>query len=137
MLPYVADAAHVRIRTYVGRTRANARQTYGGCMVLIQQNPAEFGLECRSSRWVSLGCDSDQISKEGGERMRNDALIAAMTGNQIMIWVTDTVQHNGFCTAFQVDILDLLPKNNSLAQSSSDNMDEPFLEEPFLEEPIE
>ena len=68
--------------------------------------------------------------------MRNDAYIAAMTGNEIMIWVTDTIQHNGFCTAFQLDIINLLPKNKP-AQSSSDNMDEPtFLDEPFLDDPF-
>ena len=142
ILPYTSIALTELIRnTKITRMLSSHNSTYGGCMISIDQRPSDFGLDCGSSTWISLGCVSDRVSEDGAQRMLQIAEMAFVLDFAVFIWVTDTIKHGNFCTAIRITSIRPTRSNNSSAQSSyyADEMDMPLMDmdETAFPEPIE
>lgn len=105
LLPYFSFSEVQRMRTRITRTLVAADNKYGGCMIASKWNiMEEIGLNC-NHRWVSLGCSSNVISEEDGDKMWRSARIAFFMEQEIILWIDDEIKHNGFCTVVRLDIV--------------------------------
>ena len=100
-----AQAAQELIRGEIRRTLAVPDDRWVGCMVLLSESPADLGLDCPSSRWVTFSCSGVHASKSGAQRAFDSAQLAFVTRRQTIVWVDDTRKHNGFCFASRIDVV--------------------------------
>ena len=104
VLPYISTAEVKSLHTIITRTLLTSNGEYGGCMIELREDVNfETGLDCHS-RWVSLGCISDVISKEESKLMWNSAGMAFAMDAEIRVWVNDSIKHGEFCTAERIDV---------------------------------
>lgn len=103
-LASVSYAATVYIQANVVRTLVADQDRWGGCMILIDHNLSEDGLDC-PSRWVSFSCNGTFTTKDVAYRMFDSAQMAAALGKEVLIEVNDTKKHNGYCYGSRIDVL--------------------------------
>ena len=97
-----AAAAIERIEAKAIRTLTTGDGRFGGCMVQLDQNPSDSGLNCTS--WVTFSCTGVHTSMDEGFRMFESAQMAFALDKTIVLEVDDGKKHNGHCYARRVDV---------------------------------
>lgn len=100
-----ALAAQALIKGEIRRTMSVPDDRWGGCMALLSKSPAEAGLNCPDSRWVTFSCSGVHATKSGAQRAFDAAQLAFVTRRQALVWVDDTKKHNGFCFVSRIDVV--------------------------------
>ena len=99
-----AQAATSEIVAEVRRTLTAADDRWGGCMVILSVSPADKGLDCPETGWVTFSCSGTHTSKSNALRMYDSALLAFVTERTVRVWVDDTRKHNGYCFVTRIDV---------------------------------
>jgi hypothetical protein len=94
----VSYAASVIIEAEVVKTLVADQDRWGGCMIRIDHNLSEDGLNCPAA-WVSFSCSGTFTTKDIAYRMFDSAQMAFALGKKVKIHVDDTKKHNGYCYA--------------------------------------
>ena len=97
-----ADIVAVR-NAEIERTLVSDEGRFGGCMVRLNKELADFGLNCPSS-WVSFSCSGEFTTKDVAHRMFDSAQMAFALGYRVTVLVDDTKLHNGYCYANRIDV---------------------------------
>ena len=100
-----ALAAQAVIKGEIRRTLAVPDARWGGCMALLSKSPADEGLDCPTSRWVTFSCSGVHAKKSDAQRVFDSAQLAFVSRREAFVWVDDTKKHNGFCFANRVDVV--------------------------------
>lgn len=79
--------------------------TFGNCMIKMNKSMASGGLNCPDNGWVSFSCTGDFVPKDEAAKLFDSAQMAFALGTRIEVFIDDTKKHNGFCTAFRVDVI--------------------------------
>ena len=98
------SAAVESVTTTIARTLSRADDRFGGCAVLLADEPSEAGLSC-SSRWVTFSCSGDHASKSNAARNFDSAQMAFALDKEVRVWIDDTKTHNGLCFVTRIDVL--------------------------------
>ena len=77
---------------------------FGDCMALISPSPDSSLATCKTD-WVTFSCSGDFNSRSGGQNKFNQAQLAMVTGNRVLVVIEDTKLHNGYCWANRIDVL--------------------------------
>jgi hypothetical protein len=86
----------------VDRILLSGDNLYGGCMARLSKPIASTGLDCPDS-WVSFSCTGEFSSKTEAQRLLSGAQLAYVSGNDVLVAVTDSFKHNGYCVAYRLD----------------------------------
>jgi hypothetical protein len=78
--------------------------SFGGCMIQLDQNIADAGLNCPAANWVSLDCDGAFGSIGGSQRIFDSAQMAFALEKKVSVRVDDSKKHNGYCVAVRFDV---------------------------------
>ena len=95
-------AAIERIEAKAQRTLTTGDGRFGGCMVQLDESPADVGLNC--TNWVTFSCTGVHTSKDEGFRMFESAQMAFALDKTLVLEVNDEKKHNGHCYARRVDV---------------------------------
>ena len=78
---------------------------YGGCMAHLANpvNTATNSPNCTST-WVAFSCDGTYASQSTAQMLLDQAELAWTLHKPVYEFVDDTELHNGFCTAFRMDL---------------------------------
>lgn len=87
-----------------GKKDTEGNTNYGGCMVRVSPSPNTLWAECDNT-YLSLGCDSQFISKSAGTSNLAAAQLAYVSNKTLLITVETTQKHNGFCLGDTVQIV--------------------------------
>ena len=98
-----ALADEASINAFVERTLVSGDATYGGCMALLSEDPAEVLPACRA-RWVTFSCDGTHTDPVRAYRMLDQAQLALATGMAVYVTVDDSKTHDGYCFASRIDL---------------------------------
>lgn len=96
-------ATTANMRTGISRATATAEGEFGGCMILLKDEPSEEGLDCRSS-WVTLDCDGKFHDKTDAKRMFDSAQLAFIARWDIRVWLDDERKHGAHCLVTRIDV---------------------------------
>jgi hypothetical protein len=77
---------------------------YGGCMALLDVEPADAGLDCRS-RWITFSCSGDFASRQDAQKNFELAQLAFVMEKPVRVAVRDNRTHNGFCYSYRIEVL--------------------------------
>jgi len=97
-------AATAYVIASVERTLVADQDRWGGCMILIDKQLSDYGLNC-PSRWVTFSCSGTFTTKDVAYRLFDSAQMAAALGRKVQLEVDDTRKHNGYCFGSRVDVL--------------------------------
>lgn len=100
-----AQAAQALIKSEITRTLTVPDDRWGGCMVMLAESPADAGLNCPTSRWVTFGCSGVHAKKSDAQRAFDSAQLAFVSRRGVLVWVDDTKKHNGYCFVSRIDVL--------------------------------
>jgi hypothetical protein len=103
-LTSVSYAATAYVPASVERTLVADRDRWGGCMILIDQQLSDYGLDC-PSRWISFSCNGTFTTKDVAYRLFDSVQMAVALGKRVQVEVDDTRKHNGYCFGSRVDVL--------------------------------
>ena len=103
-LTSASSATTVYVTASVERTLIADQDRWGGCMILLDKQPSDYGLDC-PSRWVSFSCNGTFTTKDVAYRMFDSAQMAAALGKRLVVEVDVTRKHNGYCYGSRVDVL--------------------------------
>ncbi len=77
---------------------------YGGCMILTDKKPSNYGLNCPST-WLSLDCLGKFYSKDSAFRKLDQVQMAMALEKDVYLLVDDSKTYNTkFCVVQRVDI---------------------------------
>ena len=96
-------AATVRVAALLERTMTTDGERFGGCMVALDRDLADAGLNC-PGRWVTFSCTGEMSTKDRGTAMFASAQTAFLHGLQVYVHVTDEKKQNGHCYASRIDV---------------------------------
>jgi len=91
------------VTAFVERTLVADDDNWGGCMVLLSEDPAQLLPACRSG-WVTFSCNGTYTDPVRAYRMLDQAQLALATGMQVTVTVDDSRTHNGYCFASRIDL---------------------------------
>ena len=97
-------AATAKVKGLITKTVVADEGRWGGCMVSIDQNLADKGLDC-PGKWVSFSCSGVFTEKDIAYRMFDQAQLAFTLGRKVEIYVDDTKKHNNYCYANRNNVL--------------------------------
>ncbi len=100
--PAVADIGVVA-GAFVDRTLVSDGSRWGGCMVLLSEDPADVLPAC--GRWLSFSCDGTYTDPVRGYRMLDQAQLALATGMAVNVIIDDSRKHDGYCFASRIDVV--------------------------------
>ena len=98
----LADTATVG-RVRIDRLRITDGEAFGGFMVRLDRDLADFGLNC-PSRWVTFSCSGLFTTPEIASRMFELAQLAWSEGRRVSLTVDDTKKHDGYCYTSRIDV---------------------------------
>ena len=75
--------------------------SFGGCMVLVSESPADF-LNCKPN-WLTLSCTGDHTDPVRAYQMLDTAKLAHTTEQDVRITFTDDHTHDGYCFVRRID----------------------------------
>ena len=104
LLTIPAMAATESFEAEVRKTLTVADDRWGGCMVALSVSPADEGLDCPATAWVTFSCSGEHASKSNALRMYDSAQLAFVTGRTVKVWVDDSKKHNGYCFVYRIDV---------------------------------
>ncbi len=104
LLTVPALAATATFEAEVRKTLTVADDRWGGCMVALSVSPADEGLDCPATAWVTFSCSGEHASKSNALRMYDSAQLAFVTGRTVKVWVDDSKKHNGYCFVYRIDV---------------------------------
>ena len=97
------DSIAVKVKGSVTKTMVADEGRWGGCMALLDQELADYGLNCPGS-WVTFSCSGVYTEKTEAYRMFDQAQMALARKRKIQVYVDDTKKHNDYCFANQVRV---------------------------------
>lgn len=100
-MPTLANTAY--LKGNIQRTLVQEGK-YGGCMIMLDKNIADAGLNCPSNL-VSLDCDGAYGSKASAQRAFDSAQMAFALDREVSVQVDDSKKHNNYCVGIRVDVL--------------------------------
>ena len=104
----VAPSLNAATQGFTGYVRSiliAADERYGGCMVQMTFSPTGKLPLCLSS-WLSLSCDGTYTDSVRAYRMLDQFQLAAATGSQLKVYVTDDQIFEGtYCAVWRVDLI--------------------------------
>ena len=79
---------------------------FGQCMVLLTVAPSDLGLNCGTSKFVSLGCDGANGPKSAAAAKFGSAQLAFVTQQSVRVFVDDdpAKKIDGYCYGQRVDV---------------------------------
>lgn len=93
----------VKVKGFVTKTVEADDGRWGGCIVQLDKNLADYGLDC-PGKWVSFSCSGVYAEKEVAYRMFTQAQMALARGRKVEIVVDDTKKHNEYCYGNQIAV---------------------------------
>lgn len=100
----LALAATASLTGTVTRVLVMGTTTYGGCMAKLSVDPATVLPLCTAG-WVTFSCSGDFTEPVRAYRMLDQAQLALAAGKKVFVTVTDASQHNGYCLATRIDVI--------------------------------
>lgn len=108
LLSVVAIPAHsatVFIKTGVERVLLSADDEFGGCLMRPTKKFGTSVVNCKNT-WVTFDCAGALGgSKSAGQRRLDAAMLAQLTGGEIILRLDDTQKVNGWCLADRVQTI--------------------------------
>ena len=95
-------AAVEKVEAQAVRTLTTGDGRFGGCMVQLDENLSNSGLNC--TNWVTFSCTGVHTSMDEGFRMFESAQMAFALDKTLVLEVDDGKKHNGHCYARRVDV---------------------------------
>lgn len=105
-LPAIGNADEWLDRASVTELMRRNDGNFGNCMIRLNKTPSETS--CGVTRWVSLDCEGNYVSKADANAMFDMATASKLLGRQVWIYVTDTntQETDGYCRALDMRIVD-------------------------------
>ena len=108
-----AQGAVAKVTGTIERVLTDTR-SYGGCMMLAPtiKPLSEYGLTCRNN-YFTMDC-MNETGQPGGRAQANlnlqQAQLALVTGNKVLIVVNDAITINGNCYAGRIELYSQQPE---------------------------
>ena len=99
-----ARSAGTTLTTTVERVLVAGDDRFGGCMALLADSPGRQLPGCPAS-WVTFSCSGDFTDPVRAYRMLDQAQLALATDKPVLVQVTDSQKHDGFCFASRIDVI--------------------------------
>lgn len=115
---FSAHAATERIAATIERTMTTDGERFGGCMVALSRELADFGLNC-PGRWVTFSCTGVHSPKDHASAMFVSAQSAFLNDLAVYVHVTDEKKHNGHCYANRIDVRKAPTRSSGVSQGGT------------------
>jgi hypothetical protein len=104
LLSLGAQGGTITLNTMVQRVMVVGDNRFGGCMALLAHDPAAQLPGC-AGNWVSFSCTGDFAEPVRAYRMLDQAQLALAAGKRVLVQVTDSKKHNGYCYCSRIDVI--------------------------------
>lgn len=101
----LVHAGTVWVEGEVEQVAATGDGRFGGCMVELDTELADTGLDC-VERWVTFGCAGDNPGNEDAGRVFEALRTAVVAGKSVGMRVSDEDKRDGYCHASRIKIQD-------------------------------
>jgi hypothetical protein len=99
-----AFAARATLVSTIDRILVTTNGTFGNCMAFLNQPLASLGVDC-PDQWVTFSCSGDFATVSEARLMFDTAQLALAMNQEVRIYLTDNLKHNGYCFASRIDLL--------------------------------